>query len=488
MAMSKTQEFANATIRGAAWTYVTFYGGKFMVFISTVILARLLTKEDFGIFGFALAATSFLEVLQDLGVGPALIYQRKSDEVADTAFWLGIGISSCLFVLTWLIAPWFGTFFGDPRAVPVTRALAFSFPLFALSNVHDILLQKELAWGHKFIPETSKQFSKGFLSILFALLGFGFWSLIIGQLGGRVVAAFAYWRTIRWRPKFHFAREHARSLLSYGSNIVGVNLFGILMANADYFLIFRYLGAAALGAYTVAFRIPELIIMQFCNVVGAVIFPVYAKMRDDPDALTRGFAVTMQYVALVTLPLGLGLAMVAEPFVLTVFGERWVDSIPVMRAISIYAMLFSLSYNAGDVYKAQGRPEVLTKLAPVRAVVLIVGFWYAITQVGTIEAVGWAHALAALIAGAVNLVVAARMLHLPLMGVVAALRPAVVGSSLMTLAVLGTLSLVAGAAPVVQLVSSISVGALTYALALWLLQRDVLLGAGVTLRAAMKRA
>jgi lipopolysaccharide exporter len=184
----------------------------------------------------------------------------------------------------------------------------------------------------------------------------------------------------------------------------------------------------------------------------------------------------------------LGLAMVAEPFVLTVFGERWVDSIPVMRAISIYAMLFSLSYNAGDVYKAQGRPEVLTKLAPVRAVVLIVGFWYAITQVGTIEAVGWAHAVAALIAGAVNLVVAARMLHLPLTGVVAALRPAVLGSSLMTLAVLGTLSLVAGAVPVVQLAASISVGALTYALALWVLQRDVLLGAGVTLRAAMKRA
>lgn len=487
MEAAKRQDLTKATLRGAAWTYLSFYGGKLMVFISTIILARLLTKDDFGVFGFALAAISILEVLQDLGVGPALIYHRKDEDVADTAFWLGLGISLVLLSLTWLVAPWLGEFFDDPRAIPVTRALAFTFPLFALSNVQDILLQKELAFGHKFVPETTKQMSKGLISIVLALLGFGFWSLIVGQLGGRVVAAFAYWRTVPWRPRFRFVRQHARSLLSYGSNIVGVNVLGILMTNADYFLIFRYLGAAALGAYTIAFRIPELVIMQFCNVVGAVIFPVYAKMRDNPEALTLGFLTTMRYVALVTIPLGLGLALVAEPFVLTLFGEKWVEAIPVTRAISIYAMLFSLSYNAGDVYKAQGRPEVLTKLAPVRAVILFAGFWYAITQVGTIAAMGWAHAFAALIAGTVNLVVAARMLDLPIRKIVEALTPSVVAGALMTVAVAASLVLVADAPALVQLLISVSVGALAYGAALWWLQRDLLLGARVTLRSALNR-
>lgn len=478
---------ARVTLRGTFWAYASFYSGKLMVFLSTVILARLLVKEDFGVAGYALVVISFLDVLSNLGIGPALIYHRQDPEAANTAFWLGLGVALALFALSWFVAPLAGAFFNDARAVEATRVLALTFPISALGNVHDSLLRKELAFGRKFIPDFTRATSKGLLSIVLALLGFGVWSLILGQVGGTAVAVLASWRVFPWRPSLHFSPALGRALLSYGLSIVAVNALAILLLNADYLLVGRFLGAGALGVYTLAYRIPDLLILQFCNIVATVIFPVYARIREEPQALSRGFVATTRYVAVVTVPLGLGLALVAEPFVLTVFTAKWAEAIPVMRAIAIYALLLALAYNAGDVYKAQGRPVILTKLALVRAAILVPALWWAATGIGTITAVGWTHAAVAFVAGVLNLVVAARLLDTPLRSVAAALAPAALSGALMALAVVGTLALTAGAAPPVRLAAGIIVGAVVYGGTLWWLRRDLVLEARHTLRAALIR-
>ena len=302
-------DLAKATLRGTFWTYASFYSGKLMVFLSTVILARLLVEEEFGVAGYATVVISFLEVLSDLGIGPALIYHRDNPKARITAFWLNIGIGILLFLVTFFGAPLVGSFFQDPRAVPVTRALALVFPISALGSIHDTLLRKELSFGRKFIPDFVKAISKGLASIILALLGFGAWSLIIGQIVGRALSVVVLWRIMPWRPSFQFAKSLVRPLLSYGLNIVSVDALGITLNNADYLLVGRFLGAAALGVYTVAFRFPDLLVMQFCDVISKVIFPVYARMREDPQALQRGFLTTTRYVSLVTVPMGLGMAL-----------------------------------------------------------------------------------------------------------------------------------------------------------------------------------
>src|SRR4028118_1088333 len=111
MSVEQKPNLTKKTIRGLSWTYAAHYSGKLLVFISTVILARLLLKEDFGIAGYAVVVIGFLDVLNDLGIGPALIYYPNDQEALDTAFWLGLGISSVLFTLTWIAAPLIGVFF-----------------------------------------------------------------------------------------------------------------------------------------------------------------------------------------------------------------------------------------------------------------------------------------------------------------------------------------------------------------------------------------
>lgn len=486
--MEGKRSLLRTTLFGTLWTYASYYSGKVLVFISTVILARLLLKEDFGIAGYALVVIGFLEMLSDLGIGPALIYHREDPEAADTAFWLGLGVSSVLFAATWLVAPLAGEFFNDPRAVNVTRALALTFPISAFGNIHDMLLQKGMAFGRKFVPDLAKSGGKGVVSIALAALGFGAWSLIIGQLAGRLFGVLAYWRTLEWRPRARFNLTLARSLLSYGNRIVAVNLLGMILLNADYLFIGRFLGAAALGVYTLAFRVPELLIMQFCHVIATVIFPLYSKIKEDAEALSRGFLMTTRYVTMVTIPIGVGLALVAGPFVLTLFGERWAEAIPVTRAIAIYTLMLSLAYNAGDVYKAQGRPGILTILNFLRALVLLPALWWAVTGPGTIEAVAWTQALVAFVAGLVNLWVAGRLLHTPARQIWRALQPALLGSTLMAPLVWLSLQALAGQAEWLRLLVGVLVGVLSYGGTLWLLQRAVLEETVRTLRGALGRS
>src|SRR3712207_1397977 len=128
------RKLAGVTIRGTMWVYLSTYSGKLLVFLSTVILARLLSKEDFGVAGYALVAISFLDVMSDMGIGPALIFHRADPEVSDTAFWLNLGFAAALFGATWLAAPLVGVLFNDQRAVDVTRVLGLTFPITALGN------------------------------------------------------------------------------------------------------------------------------------------------------------------------------------------------------------------------------------------------------------------------------------------------------------------------------------------------------------------
>jgi O-antigen/teichoic acid export membrane protein len=478
---------AHATVHGTFWTYASYYSGKLLVFISTVILARLLTQDDFGVAGYALVAISFLEVMSDFGVGQALIYFTRTPETVDTAFWLNMASSLALFLLTLLIAPLAGLYFNDPRAIPVVQALALTFPLSAIGNTHDVLLRKELSFQKKFIPDFSKALGKGILSIALAALGFGAWSLILGQILGRVIAVVALWWIVPWRPSFHFVPSLARKLFGFGSNLVAVDFLGVVLNNADYLLVGRYLGAVALGVYSLAFRIPDLIVMQFCDVISRVIFPVYAKMKEDASALRQGFFATTRYVSLITVPLGLGIALLAQPLVLAVYTDKWMDAIPVMQAIAVYSVMLSLAYNAGDVYKAQGRPGIVTALSIGRLAVLLPALAWAAIVLHSIAAVGWVHAAVAFVSGIFELVVACYVLRASFWGVLDALRPAFIAGGVMTLAVLGSESLLAGAAPGWQLMAGIPAGAISYLGVLWLFQRELLFQSFQILRQALQK-
>lgn len=464
---------------------MSYYSGKLLIFLSTVILARLLSQEDFGVAGYALVVISSLDILSDLGVGPALIYHQKDERATHTAFWLGVGISFVLFAGVFLGAPLIGSFFNDPRATPVTRALAFTFPIVSIGHIHDILLRREMMFGKKFIPDTVKSFGKGLITVILALLGYGSWSLIYGQLAGEVLAVIALWIVMPWRPQFVFVGDIAKKLLKYGFNIVSINALAILLNNAIYFLIGRFMGAAALGLFTIAFRIPDILIGQFYSLVSKAIFPFYAKIQDNIDGLRRGYLESSRYITLIVLPIGVGIALVAHPLVEIVFGTDWMGAAPVMQAVAFFMIMGSLTYNAGDVYKARGRPDILTKLSLVEAVFLIPILYFTLTSSDSIVVVSWVNMVVALVFSAVSVVIACRILEVEYLEILKVASPAIISSVLMSVAVLAVMSQIDDSLALVELISGVAVGGLTYVGSLWIFQRALVLQSINILRSAV---
>jgi PST family polysaccharide transporter len=166
-------KFALATVRGIFWTYSSYYLGKLMVFVSTVILARLLSKSDFGVVSFALLVIGFLDMINSGGIGSALVYYHEDERAVHSAFWLDLITGIAMFAVTWLLAPFAANYFDDLRVVPFIRALAAIFLLDSLEHIPNVLLARNLSFNKKFIPDTLQAIIKGVISIVCALMGLG---------------------------------------------------------------------------------------------------------------------------------------------------------------------------------------------------------------------------------------------------------------------------------------------------------------------------
>jgi O-antigen/teichoic acid export membrane protein len=484
---SSQLDISKTAIRGTAWRYVALFTGKFMVFISTVILARLLTKDDFGLVGYAVTVVAFLEGISDLGVTAAIIYFPDDKRRISTGFWINQITGALFFIVIWMSAPTIATFFRDDRVIEVTRVLALNFPLLALGYIHESVLLKRLSFKQSFIPSFIKSLVKGLASIGFAFAGFGPWSLIWGQLAGTLVSSIAYWLVTPWRPELAVDIKMAVEILRYGLVFIVGELLATVLLNLDYVLVGRYLGSESLGVYTLAFRMPDLLILEFARTLSNVLFPIYAHVRGQ-GGMSRAFFLATRYISLLTIPMGLGLALVAEPFIVTFFTEKWIDAVPVVQGISIYAMLLSIVHNTSSVYWAEGRPQILTWIGLTRLAVLFPVLYWASTSAASIVTVAWAQAAIALFSVLLNFTVASRLIGLSPADIWRALNPAIFSSAIMAGAVLLFLNTVSGLAPWLTLLLSVIVGGASYLAALWFLQRDVIEAAAGKLLSALGRA
>jgi len=470
----KNDALSSHVISGTSWTYASRYGGKLINLIATAILARLLTQEDFGVAGYALVFIGFLEILEGFGVGQALVFSGDDEKSRNAAFKISLLMGVLLGVLTYLIAPLAGVIFNDPRAISVTEVLALVFPITALRTVHKSILQRKLQFARLAVPEFSKAGVKAIAAIGFAIFAFGPWSLIFAQIIGSAVETAVCWRVNRWRPNLRVRLDmpSIKKLLNYGGGIAGLQVLGAILLNLDYLLIGRYMGAAALGTYMIGFRVPSMLVRQFISTTSQIIFPVFVRMNENRDSLAKGWVMAMRYILMFTVPASLGLAAVADPFILAIFGERWHEAIPVVIAISIYSLIVSVEFNSGDVYKAQGRVSILVKLSLLQAAITIPALWTVAVNMNSIASIAWTHVVLALIMTTIRLVVASRVLAISLYKIGEAISRPLACGLIMFIAVICCNYLTTEYTPFLRLSLGIFCGSVVYVILSWFVLGD----------------
>lgn len=462
------------TAQGVFWNYISFAGGKFLIFISTIILARLgLQPDQFGEVAIALLAITYLESIGDLGIAAALIYQRDDIERASqVAFTISIVMGIVLWGLATLSAPFVGAYFNEPGAVPMLRVLAFTLLIQSFGNVHMALLTKELEFRRKLLPDLSRNFAKGVGAIGLAVLGFGPWSLIWGQVLSAIAATIALWIVQPWTPRLFWDTRLGKQMLTYGVQILGIEILAVFWSTADYIIVGRYLGKTDLGLYQTAFRISDLLIMNICIVVGRVLFASYAKLSYDSAALQRGFLTTLRYISLITLPVSIGLAAIAPFFVSIFFGSNWLLMIPALALLAIRAGISTISFNSGHLFKAIGRPDIVNKQMVVKVIILMIVLWLTVPYGFVAVAIGQVGV--AIFSVVLDLAVTMYMLKVGAGTIWKQIQPAVVAALVMG----GAVWLVVANTPqgweLPGLAAAIIVGIGSYGAILWLTERKLL--------------
>ncbi|QTA88364.1 lipopolysaccharide biosynthesis protein [Desulfonema magnum] len=465
-------KLAQAAVKGALWNYVSFAFSKGLIFLTTVILARLLVPKDFGLMALGLLVINYLSNLKDLGIGEAVIYRQKHPErTANVAFCLNVLMGLLLTVIVLLTAPLISVFFQEPRVTPIIRMLSVVFVISALGSIHEVRLRKELDFRRRVIPQITQRFAKGTVSIGLAVTGFGVWSLVCGQMAGTFTATVLYWIVGQWRPRIMFDLNIARSLISYGMHIGVFQILHVIYKNIDYLIIGRRMDAVQLGFYTMAFQLPYLVIYSIQSVVGQAIFPTYTKLQDDQDTLRKAFLTTLQYVSLISVPVGLGMFVVAPEFVEVFYTIRWAPAVPVMQALSLYALINSLSANADQVYKATGRPMIANQVGLVKTLLLIPVLWIAAGYNIFYVAVG--QLIISFLAAILQFVIASRMIVIRPGAFWTALRPAATGAAVMLTGLFLLRLQISSFAPVIRLLLMVIWGALLYVSVLWLTNRKL---------------
>jgi O-antigen/teichoic acid export membrane protein len=474
-------DMGRKTLTNSLWSYLSFALQKGATFFATLVLVRVLSPDDFGLMGYCLLTIAYLEVFGRFGLDAALISrQDRIEAAADVTFMFALANGFFFFLLAWFAAPAIAEFFREEAITPLFRVLAVVLVIEATAIVHLALLQRDLRFRDKLRPDIARGIVKGVVAIGFAVAGYGVWSLVIGQIAGSLVFAILLWVLVPWRPTFRFDRRVAREMFGFGSHMAVVNLMGAMRNNMDYLLIGRLLGATSLGLYTISYRLPDLVIQSLNNVVGMVTHPVLARIQSDRVRTREYYEAYVRHIAMLTLPAGIGMAIIAEPFVHLFYTDRWNGVIFPMQCISLALAVSSIGFVPGVLLKAINRPDVLNYISLVKLPFIVLILWYA-TGYG-IEGVAIAQVVLAAIYLAFDSMIMGRMIGFGLKDLLAALWPALIATTVMALVDISLAAIIVDN-DLLELPLLIIAGSATYLFTLRLVARDFFDAAIGTLRA-----
>jgi O-antigen/teichoic acid export membrane protein len=437
--------------------------------VVALVLARLLAPADFGLAAMVLVFSSLVLVFSDLGLGAALVQARElSEDDRCTAFWTTVG-SGVLFTaaaagLSGVIA----AFYGEPKVASLCVAFSLVFIITSVGATQEALLVRDMRFRGLETRNMVATIAGAVAGITVAVNDGGPWSIIAQQLAEATFGAAMLWFASPWRPSLRFSRESLRRLWSFSGWLVGHRLLFYVHRNADNILIGRFVGPAALGAYTIAYNVMLVPFSRIAGPIQRVLWPAFAEMQHEPERIVAGWVRVTRILGAVAVPALAGLVVVAPDFIDVVLGERWHEAAPLVQALAWVGVLQAVQVLNVDILQARGRTSLLFRymlgFTAAHLVAFVIGLHWGVLGVAI------AYAVSSTLVEPVLTVLTARELGVSAWVIPRALLGVAQATVLMVLsvAIVHAGLVEAGFAPAGRLVLSVLTGAVVYALAaLW---------------------
>ncbi len=373
--MSDTDNLKLRTARTLKWNVIDRVLSQVLYAVTGIVLARVLSQEDFGLVGATLIFQAFAALFVESGFSYALI-QRKSPSQLDysTVLWFNMGVAAIIYIILWFCAPLIAWCFqNDPRIIPLSRVIFLSFILNASAIVQTNRLMKKMEVKMIAISNSIGLIISGSLGIYLALNGYGAWAVVWQTVSLAAIKSGILWATSHWLPSLAFSWKALRSYFSVGSGMMVTSFLNTLFQNIYSFLIGNQVGLKSLGYYTQSDKWSKMGIMSLTQVLTSTFLPVLSQVQDDSERFTRTTAKMNRFTGYLLFPAIGFLIVMATPIFHLLFGTKWDPSIILFQLLLVRGIFTVLSSLYNNYIISLGKTRLIVYIELIRDGAAIIG-------------------------------------------------------------------------------------------------------------------
>jgi PST family polysaccharide transporter len=350
------ERVGSRVIRGGVVTLIAQAAQFVLSMAGTVVLARLLTPQDYGLIGMVTVVTGFLTLFKDLGLSQATVQREHLTHGQTTnLFWVNVGASTLVALAAAALAPLIARFYGEPRLTSIAMVLAVGFVIGGITVQHQALLTRQMRFGLLAVSGIIAAVAGLAVGIVLAWRGAAYWAIVGQQLTVALVTAATAWIFCDWRPGLPSRGSGVRELVAFGGNITGFNVVNYFARNGDNLLIGKVWGASALGLYAKAYQLLLLPLTQINYPVSAVLVPTLSRLATDPARYRAAFLRTLEKLLMVTMPGIVFLMVTADWAVRVVLGPQWLEAARIFTWLAVAGFLQPVGTTTGWLFVSQNR-------------------------------------------------------------------------------------------------------------------------------------
>ena len=432
--MAENDGLKDKTARTLKWNLIDRLSTQLLYALTGIVLARMLSQEDFGLVGAVLIFQAFASLLIDSGFSYALI-QRKSPTRLDysTILWFNIGVAVIIYIILWFCAPLIARCFqDDPRLIGLSRVMFLVFIINAAAIVQTNRLVKKMDVRMVAVSNSVGLVAGAAVGITLALYGFGAWAIVWQNIAMATVKTSILWVTGKWLPMMKFSFAALRSYSTVGSGMMFTSFLNTVFQNIYSFFVGNRVGLASLGYYTQGDKWSKMGVTSISQVLTSSFLPVLSAVQDDPERFRRLCSKMTRFTAYLVFPALIGLIVIAEPVFHLLFGIKWDPSIILFQLLLVRGIFFVITSLYNNFLLALGRSGVIVKLELLRDTVAIAALVASLPFIAEstpddpvygLTLMLWGQVAASVISWVATLIVAARAVGSPVISFLSDLLP-----------------------------------------------------------------
>lgn len=350
------KSLTSRSLEGAFWAASSQGVQYFLRIFTSIILARILFPDDFGLMSMAMIALQFARRLANFGLALAIVrLETVEKRHMDTVFWFNLILMSSITGLLYFSAPAISLFFEETRLINILRVISFEFVLKGVSSVSGAKLNRRLKFKHTSLITTVSGVSALILPVVLAVMGYGVWSLVIGEISGSVIGAAMTIILARWWPGIEIRMSALREVFSFGIWIYVNNYLNYLAKNLDYIIIGKVFDATLLGLYERAFNFMNMPRARLHNIIDNILFAGYSKIQNDRQRIAGAVERLTTYISLLSYPLMIWMFFAAPSLIINLYGDKWQGTVEPLQIMCVSGLVNTFTMIFFPVLMATGQ-------------------------------------------------------------------------------------------------------------------------------------